>query len=198
MRTTVGAAFVAGVMLLAGCGGGQPQQTMMEPAPAHQPASQRPVGEDGQPWTDGPSASGAMPDATSSPAEVVKAFGRPQVSALGTTVTVGPPKGFTTSATAAPRAGVKASRFTVILTAPKSQAVDPSMTSVSASHDGEGAVQVSDSAGSGLRDAWELPKLRPGKTVEFDVAFVGAPSGQWDIDVEGSDRTMMWSTDGTQ
>ena len=40
--------------------------------------------------------------------------------------------------------------------------------------------------------------LDEGQTVEFDVAFVGAPSGQWDIDVKGSDRTMMWSTDGTQ
>ena len=79
------------------------------------------------------------------------------------------------------------------------QVIDPTTATFTASHNGELAEQVVDlDERSGLDEVWSLPRLRPGKTVSFSLGFVGEASGQWDLDLGATDRTLMWSSDGAK
>lgn len=189
-RIAVGVAVV-GLFSLLGCGGGIPAaQTSTSAAPAA-PAV--------EPATPSEAAPGMTLDPEDAAAAEVVAFGRPQSTGKGTVVTVAAPVGFTTSATAAPKGGAKAARFKITVTAPKDQVIDPTTATFTASRAGAPAEQVVDlDEDSGLDDVWSLPRLRPGKTVSFSIGFVGDASGQWDLDLGATDRTLMWSSDGAK
>lgn len=185
------AVAVIGVLGLAGCGG--------ESSPAEPPAAAPTV-----------SVELSLPDDEAAPSDMplapeeakaaeVAAFGKPQTTGKGTVVTVAAPVAFTTSATAAPKARAKAARFKITVTAPTGRVIDPTTATFTASHNGELAEQVVDlDERSGLDEVWSLPRLRPGKSITFHVGFVGDASGQWDVDLGGADRTLMWSTDGAK
>lgn len=189
-RITAGLAAIVAAAALTGCGAAD---DATEPAPqagVSAPAEPGPVDDVGD--------TAAQPDLgayAEAPAVAIKEFGQPQTTAMGSVVTIGAPTRYVTSNSAL-TPGVRAAKFKVTMTAPKDQPVDPTTASFSASHDGQAAEQVFDM--DGLGDVWALPKLRPGKTVTFEVAFVGAASGEWDVDMDGSDRTLMWSTGGAK
>lgn len=174
-----------------GCGGGIPAAQTSTPAASAVPAA--------EPATPSEAAPGTTLDPEEAAAADVVAFGKPQTTGKGTVVTVAAPVAFTTSATAAPKARAKAARFKITVTAPKDQVIDPTTATFTASHNGELAEQVVDlDERSGLDEVWSLPRLRPGKTVSFSLGFVGEASGQWDLDLGATDRTLMWSSDGAK
>ena len=174
-----------------GCGGGIPA--------AQTPTSAAPASPAAEPATPSEVTPGMTLDPEEAAAAEVVAFGRPQSTGKGTVVTVAAPVGFTTSAMAAPKGGAKAARFKITVTAPKDQVIDPTTATFTASRAGAPAEQVVDlDEESGLDDVWSLPRLRPGKTVSFSIGFVGDASGQWDLDLGATDRTLMWSSDGAK
>ena len=195
MRRMVCVAAVVGLLGLAGCGQGEPPA-----APAPAASATQAVEPTTSPATTSVESSPEMTlDPEEAAAAEVVAFGKPQTTGKGTVVTVAAPVAFTTSATAAPKARAKAARFKITVTAPKNQVIDPTTATFTASHNGELAEQVVDlDERSGLDEVWSLPRLRPGKTVSFSLGFVGEASGQWDLDLGATDRTLMWSSDGTK
>lgn len=178
---------VVGLLGLTSCGQGE-----QAAAPAPAASATQAVEPTTSPATTSVESSPEMTlDPEEAAAAEVVAFGKPQTTGKGTVVTVAAPVAFTTSATAA--------RFKITVTAPKDQVIDPTTATFTASHNGELAEQVVDlDERSGLDEVWSLPRLRPGKTVSFSLGFVGEASGQWDLDLGATDRTLMWSSDGAK